>query len=785
MYKCRICNVFISIVHDVFSFEFLFILFLFAWVYKGNPGLKWVPVDLTGLFFILSVGAGILLFLGEKKKFGKKAVVLVFSGIIFVFYVLISLTWTVGHIYAAQKALYISSLTLWTLIACAFIIASDKRRLARFINLLLLIAAWIAVECTLEYIKNGGDVINALNSNYLALGYTLGMGLLISAAYMFFSGQSRIKKILALIMSAHFMFLLLVLGGRGPLLSATVSLLIPLLYGSRFIQIDKPKMKKYITFIFIFLLSVLSISVYLYSKDSPITTLYRISLLFDSGMGTSAGTRMEYYLVANELWQLKPLFGFGIGSWPILAGLPDMNSYPHNLILEILVELGLAGLALFGCILVLALKGFIKTQNTGSVFFSILILMMFVNALIGAMFSGDINDNRIIFALLGLMAFEVRGMENEKKVCILTTAHQANDVRIFHKECRSLVEAGYEVNLIANHDKDEIIDGIRITSLSTREDRAYRFLIKGWAVLWKAIKLQAYVYHFHDPDLIPAGLILKLLGKKVIYDVHEDVPKDILSKEWIGSPGIRRVVSLLSGMFIKFSNLFFDRIITATPSISKGFPHSKTTVIGNMPYTSLIDGIKPEMVVKTMPAVIYAGALTKIRGVREIIEAAGMLEGLVELWLTGWWEDAALERECRILKGWRNVRYFGTRSLEMTYSIMKQADIGIINFFAVPNSIESLPNKAFEYLACRLPIVMSEFTYWKEIFGKCAIFVNAMDPRDIAEKIMSLIKNPEKMTRLIREGRGLIENEYSWERESKKLIELYGDLFQKKRRDAK
>lgn len=373
----------------------------------------------------------------------------------------------------------------------------------------------------------------------------------------------------------------------------------------------------------------------------------------------------------------------------------------------------------------------------------------------------------------------------KKKVCILTTAHQACDVRIFYKECRSLVDAGYEVYLIANHDKDEIIEGIRITSLNARDGRAYRFLVKGWAALWKAIKLGADVYHFHDPDLIPAGLILKLLGKKVIYDVHEDVPKDILCKEWIGSPGIRRVISFLSGIFIKFSNLFFDRIIAATPSISKGFPQYKTTVIGNVPNTSLIDAIKPETVVKALPAVIYAGALTKIRGIKEIIEAAGMLEGLVELWLTGWWEDDVFEQECRMLKGWSNVRYFGTLSLEKTYSIMKQADMGIVNFHAVPNSIESLPNKAFEYLACRLPIVMSEFTYWKDLFGKCAIFVNPMDPRDIAEKIKDLAENPEKMTRLIREGSRMIENEYSWEREGKKLIELYGGLFQKKRRDAR
>jgi glycosyltransferase involved in cell wall biosynthesis len=367
----------------------------------------------------------------------------------------------------------------------------------------------------------------------------------------------------------------------------------------------------------------------------------------------------------------------------------------------------------------------------------------------------------------------------KSKVCILTTAHEAFDVRIFYKECRSLVEAGYEVYLVASHDKEETVEGVRIIPLNTGKNRIYRFFVKGWTALWKAIKLKAEVYHFHDPDLIPSGLILKLLGKKVIYDVHEDVPKDILCKEWIGNVGVRKTVSFLFSVFVKFSTLFIDRIIAATPSISRSFPETKTIVVGNVPNTTLIDKIKVETIMKTRTAVVYAGALTKIRGIREIIEAIGILDGLVELWLLGWWEDTEYEQECRSLKGWRHVRDFGVMSLEKTYSIMKQADTGIVNFFAIPNSIESLPNKAFEYLTCRLPMVMSEFAYWKDIFGKCAVFVNPMDPQDIAEKIKSLAENPEHRMKLILEGRRLIENEYSWESESKKLIELYKSLLNK------
>lgn len=406
-------NLFVKLIQYVGSFEFLFILFLFAWAYKANPKFSWIPVDLTQLFFILSVCSGILVFLCEKKKFEKKAVAVVFSGIAFVFYILMSLTWTAGHIYAGQKALYFSTLTLWSLIACAFIIASDKKRMARFIHLLLIFAVWIAMESTLEYIRSGNDVINAMNSNYLALGYSLGMGLVISADYVFLTGHSGLKRIFLLFISFYFMFLLLVLGGRGPLLSLFIALLIPLLFIRDRLEANKQKLKKYTAFIAVLFTAVIAVSVYLYLKGSLTATLYRLLLFLEPGMGSSAGTRLGYYSASAELWRLNPVVGHGIGSWPILMGLPDTNAYPHNLVLEILVELGLAGLILFGLIVFFALKGLIKSNSGKNVFFGAVILMMFVNAFTGAMLSGDLNDNRIIFAFLGLMAFKGNGNEKE------------------------------------------------------------------------------------------------------------------------------------------------------------------------------------------------------------------------------------------------------------------------------------------------------------------------------------------------------------------------------------
>ena len=62
--------------------------------------------------------------------------------------------------------------------------------------------------------------------------------------------------------------------------------------------------------------------------------------------------------------------------------------------------------------------------------------------------------------------------------------------------------------------------------------------------LKQAISINADIYHFHDPELISVGYKLIKKGKKVVYDVHEDVPRQILNKYYL-SPFIRKIIANL------------------------------------------------------------------------------------------------------------------------------------------------------------------------------------------------------------------------------------------------
>ena len=107
-----------------------------------------------------------------------------------------------------------------------------------------------------------------------------------------------------------------------------------------------------------------------------------------------------------------------------------------------------------------------------------------------------------------------------KKIYLVTVLHPWNDNRIFNKILKSSIDAGKEIIYIApNLPTDELDIDCRLIPLSGKtRSRLARVL---WIVK-KLIRKEKSIFHFHDPELIPAGFILRLFGWKVIYDVHED-----------------------------------------------------------------------------------------------------------------------------------------------------------------------------------------------------------------------------------------------------------------------
>jgi len=372
------------------------------------------------------------------------------------------------------------------------------------------------------------------------------------------------------------------------------------------------------------------------------------------------------------------------------------------------------------------------------------------------------------------------------KVCHITTVHSPFDGRIFHKECKTLAKAGYDVFLIAQHDREEIVDEVHIVHLPKAKNRFQRMLFLPFNALKIALKLKADIYHFHDPELLPIGVLLKLFtGKKIIYDVHEDYSKQILSKHYIPK-AVRKEIAYLVKMLEYISSMFFEGIVTATDDILKNFSYHKRAIsvrnfpiIGNFSNTIRIDNDS-----KDVFNLIYVGGLTEIRGIVQMVQALELVNSNkeVKLILCGKFELPDLEVKVRDLEGFGKVEYLGWVDSKKIPEILAKADAGLVCLHPISNYITGLPVKLFEYMFAKLPVIASNFPLWKEIVegNNCGICVNPLDPEEIAEAIRYLIEHPDEARKMGENGRRAVLEKYNWEKESEKLLRLYEELLNDK-----
>lgn len=366
-----------------------------------------------------------------------------------------------------------------------------------------------------------------------------------------------------------------------------------------------------------------------------------------------------------------------------------------------------------------------------------------------------------------------------RRVVHLTTVHPPFDTRIFHKEAKTLARAGYDVTLIAQHEGNTVVEEVRVIGLPKPRNRLSRIFGLTWRAFRLALRQRAEIYHFHDPELLPMGVLLKLLTKaKVIYDVHEDVPQQILTKHWIPAP-LRRPAAFAFNVWEKLAARACDAVAVATEGIAEKFRGLNPIVIHNYPDLRMLPNLSP--VPKERDVLVYVGGISKLRGAVEMVRALEYLAHIdnLRLELIGRFEPPELERELQTLSGYQRVRFLGWLSWKEAWEHAEIADIGLVLFLPAPNHEKSLPNKLFEYLAAGLPVVASNFPLWKEIVegNNCGLCVDPLDPRKIAAAIEYLLTHPEEARRMGENGRQAVEKKYNWEREGQKLLTLYGEVL--------
>ncbi len=369
------------------------------------------------------------------------------------------------------------------------------------------------------------------------------------------------------------------------------------------------------------------------------------------------------------------------------------------------------------------------------------------------------------------------------RVVHLTSAHPRYDTRIFHKQCRSLAAAGYPVTLVvADGEGDEARDGISIVDVGHLPGRVDRIVKTTRRVFERARRLDADLYHLHDPELMPVGRRLKRLGKRVVYDAHEDLPRQMLAKHYLGKIA-RQVLSRGVETYQRRVCRHFDAIVAATPYIRDRFSefHPEVVDVNNFPMLGELDGAPDARLTASVgqpAAVCYVGGIAEVRGIREIVRAMEKVRHECRLQIAGDFKTLALEQEVMTYAGWGRVEAHGYLDRAGVRRVMASSIAGLVTLHPIINYLDALPVKMFEYMSAGLPVIASDFPLWREIVegSDCGLCVDPLDAGEIAEAIDFIVSQPERAREMGRNGQRAVAERYNWQQEERKLLDTYRDL---------
>lgn len=372
-------------------------------------------------------------------------------------------------------------------------------------------------------------------------------------------------------------------------------------------------------------------------------------------------------------------------------------------------------------------------------------------------------------------------MFGKKKVVHITTVHDSFDIRVFHKECRTLAQAGYDVTLVAPHARSEGVNGVRIRAVPPPRTRLQRMTRTLWQAFRAAAEEDAPVYHFHDPEFIPAALLLKAQGAQVVYDVHEDYATSIRHKPYLPR-ALRRPLGWLWGRLETWLTRPFH-IVLAEKYYARRFPEGVAVLNYPIrrPLARLDRAADPP---RRGVRLLYTGTVTKDRGALYYARIVALADD-VEVFVVGRC-SRELADEMRQIAGRGRDRlhiegeddFVPHERIERRYAEGGWT-AGLALFPPSPHYEEKELTKFFEYMEAGIPIICSDFPLWKTLVeesgaGLCA---DPQQPETILSAIRWLTEHPDEAALMGRRGQELVRTCYNWDTQAERLLALYERLL--------
>jgi len=367
----------------------------------------------------------------------------------------------------------------------------------------------------------------------------------------------------------------------------------------------------------------------------------------------------------------------------------------------------------------------------------------------------------------------------------MSTVHNPYDTRILYRECTSLANNGYDVTLFTCSEKPVEAPGVQIITFPLPKSRMSRMTGTAFNFIRQAYKCHADIYHFHDPELAPWMLLLRLVGKKVVFDVHENILGSISDRSWIPKPLqplIFNVAKILLPLIMKpFSVVFAER------SYPKAYTWVKNyEVVCNFPnidfFPAEIENTKFEKF-----SIVYVGSITEPRGIIDTLDALSILQerGLhIDFYLIGK-SHLSGDKDLNKLISERNLKHvkvLGYTPQPEALKIVAKCHLGLAVLHPVQNYLLSYPTKIFEYMGCKTAFITSNFPLYQDVVNKwkCGATIPPQDPLALADKIEFYNNNTSLLIEMAERGREAVESEFNWSIEEKNLLKLYDKILKSK-----
>lgn len=386
--------------------EWFLVAALFTPQWKTMPGLRSITaVDLTVVMLLCLVAGLSWRILGRIGHTSIPDLRTVFAGqfsqilafAVFAAVVTASYSYTDAHHYGGQKLLRFLVIGGILFFAPFFMIFTEED-FRHFVRIFMGFSTLNAIQLVFNLETRRRDV--DLDITKIGAGWLMGMAILLLLFYPL-SRNRRTQRMLLAILLPLFIVGLMASAARGPMVSVTAVALFGIA-----VLIRQGQLRSYVAvFLLIFLIAgVGGAFLVLRSTDELKYTEKAGELKTLVTEGTASGTaakRMDYYRTTLAAIPENPILGKGVGSWAIFYYRNDQRNYPHNMILEISFEEGLIGLTAFLTFLGLTAQSTLRMLRESHSHFLVLGLMVLYCQTV-ALFSGDLDDNRMLFFWIGV-----------------------------------------------------------------------------------------------------------------------------------------------------------------------------------------------------------------------------------------------------------------------------------------------------------------------------------------------------------------------------------------------